>query len=309
MADLMNMQPDEYKLLGKNFAPGRPYGIKSVTWHHMAGDLDADGCNRVWEKSGAAAHYSCDRNGWIVQHVHDMDRAYACGDGVGRGSAGNDKSVSIEVANDAAGPWTVHERALEACARLTAALCRFYGLGRPEWMVNVFPHRHYSATACPGELAGSQNAHAMERAQHWYDEMTGSAPHEPQAPAQPQPAPQPSGIAVDGLWGDGTTRALQRHFGTPEDGVVSSQSSAWRASNPGLTTGWEWVAGPRGSRLVAAIQRAVGVTPDGLIGPDTINGIIRRFKAESGATVEDGKLDLNSPTVKAMQRALNEGHF
>ena len=119
MADLMNMQPDEYKLLGKNFAPGRPYGIKSVTWHHMAGDLDADGCNRVWEKSGAAAHYSCDRNGWIVQHVHDMDRAYACGDGVGRGSAGSDKSVSIEVANDAAGPWTVHERALEACARLT----------------------------------------------------------------------------------------------------------------------------------------------------------------------------------------------
>ena len=36
------------------------------------------------------------------------------------------------------------------------------------------------------------------------------------------------GIVVDGLWGEGTTLALQKHFGTPADGIVSSQEVANR---------------------------------------------------------------------------------
>ena len=88
MADFENVQPDEYKLLGRNFTPGRPWGITGVTIHHMAGDLDADGCNRVWRGAGTSAHYSVDRNGKIVQHVNDTDRAWACGDGVGVNSGG-----------------------------------------------------------------------------------------------------------------------------------------------------------------------------------------------------------------------------
>lgn len=304
MADFENIQPDEYKLLGKNYAPGRPYGIKSITWHHMAGDLDADGCNNVWRKAGTSAHYSIDRNGYIVQHVHDMDRAYACGDGIGRGSGGNDKSISLEFANDRRGPWTVHPAAIEAGAHMTAALCKAYGLGRPEWMVNVFPHKHWSATACPGELAGSQNAEAMRRAQEWYDAMTdGTAP-------APAPFPATSGnLTVDGYWGKDTTLDLQSYFGTPIDGIVSSQSSAWRSQNGGLTGGWEWVADPKGFKLIIEVQKAVRVAADGMIGPKTINALIRHFKAESGAVVEDGKLDGESPTIKAMQRALNEGRF
>lgn len=125
----------------------------------------------------------------------------------------------------------------------------------------------------------------------------------------PAPQPAPSGIAVDGYWGEGTTRALQRHFGTPIDGIVSSQSAHWRKSNPGLTTGWEWVGDPKGSRLVAEMQEAMGIAADGLFGPSTANALIRRFRAESGATVEDGRLDADSPTVRAMQRAINEGRF
>lgn len=310
MADLMNMQPDEYKLLGKNFAPGRPYGIKSVTWHHMAGDLDADGCNRVWSKSGAAAHYSCDRNGWIVQHVHDMDRAYACGDGVNKGSAGNDKSVSIEVANDATGPWTVHEKALEACAHLTAALCRCYGLGRPEWMVNVFPHRHYSATACPGELAGSQNAHAMERAHHWYDEMTGAAPAPaPQPPAQQPQAPQPpaqQGLDVDGYWGEATTERAQEIAGLVADGEVWHQYIGNKSRLEGCTDGWKYDGTLSGSPLIRWMQQNVlGIAADGLAGKDFANAMIRKY----GNGCQDGKLDYPSTAIKGFQRALNEGHF
>lgn len=188
MADFANVQPDEYKLLGCNFSAGRPFGIKGVTIHHMAGDLNAAQCNSIWAANGCSAHYSVDRNGYIVQHVNDTDRAYACGDGIGTGG-GNDTTISIEHANSARGPWTVHEAAIESGAHLVAALCLYYGLGRPAWMVNVFPHKHWSSTACPGELAGSQRDHYMQRAVEWYDAMVGGT--QPSAPTV-QPAATPA---------------------------------------------------------------------------------------------------------------------
>ena len=171
MADFENVQPDEYKYLGCNYNPGRPQGIHGITIHHMAGNLSADDCNRVWANAGTSAHYSIDQNGYIVQHVDDTDRAWACGN-----AYANDVTISIEHANDNSDPWTVFPAAIESGAHLVAALCKAYDLGRPEWMVNVFPHKHWSSTACPGELAGSQNAQYMQRSQEWYDAMTGNAP-------------------------------------------------------------------------------------------------------------------------------------
>lgn len=172
---MRGMEPDAVMPLGCNFSPGRPWGVSSVTLHHMAGDLDAAQCDATWRRSGNSAHYSVDARGRVVRHVADTDRAYACGDGVGVGSGGNDRSISIEHANSGRGPWTVHAAAVESGARLTAALCLRWGLGRPEWGVNVFPHSHWSATACPGELAGSQNAAYMRRAGEWYDLMAAGA--------------------------------------------------------------------------------------------------------------------------------------
>lgn len=191
MADWYNVQPDEYKYLGKNYTPGRPYGMIGVTIHHMGGDLDADGCNNVWRNREASAHYSVDRNGYTVQHVDDTDRAWACGDGIGTGG-GNDTTISIEHANNARGPWTVYPAAIESGAHLVAALCRYYGFGRPEWLVNVFPHKYWSSTTCPGELAGSQNAEYMRKAQAYYDEMTGSG--QPVNPQQPGDALNDAGL-------------------------------------------------------------------------------------------------------------------
>lgn len=185
MADFENVEPDEYKYLGCNYNPGRPNGIQGITIHHMAGDLNADDCNRVWASAETSAHYSIDRNGYIVQHVDDGDRAWACGN-----SWANDVTISIEHANNNSDPWTVYDAAIESGAHLVAGLCKVYGLGRPEWMVNVFPHQHWSATACPGELAGFQNAQYMERAQYWYDVMNGDNPSEPVQPAAPVEAPE-----------------------------------------------------------------------------------------------------------------------
>ena len=76
----------------------------------------------------------------------------------------------------------------------------------------MFGHKNFAATGCPGEIAGTQNAAYMARAQYWYDQMTGS-----NTTATPAPAPKPTttgGTSIDtlareviqGAWGNGNER-------------------------------------------------------------------------------------------------------
>lgn len=86
-------------------------------------------------------------------------------------------------------------------------------------------------------------------------------------------------LAVDGIMGAATVREWQRVMGTPQDGVIS-----------------------RPSTLVAAVQRALKVPADGLLGPVTWKAIQRRVGVPA-----DG---IPGPiTIKALQRRLNEGRF
>lgn len=112
-------------------------------------------------------------------------------------------------------------------------------------------------------------------------------------------------VAVDGKWGKETTKALQRHFGTTVDGIVSNQHEQYRYPNPGLRTGWDWDKNPngRGSDLIRAMQKWAGMSDsdcDGEIGPKTI----RAFQKKLGTTV-DGKVSKPSEMVKALQRWIN----
>ena len=307
MKDWETCDADEMRLLGQNYASGRPYGIDYITIHHMAGDLDADGCNRAWRASGASAHYSVDRNGVVCQHVWDGDRAYACGDGVGIGSGGNDRSISIEHANNSSNPWTVYPKALEEGAHLVAALCRLYGLGRPEWMRNVFPHKHWAATACPGELAGSQNAQYMARAQYWYDKMGGKDVDKPSASK-----PAAAKLKVDKLWGEDTTREAQEQAGTPVDGIVSSQDKSWEPKYRGCTTGWEWVSKAEGSQLIIKIQTTLRDKYGQYVGEiDGVAGRLfwRAFERAAGYDADEKGLEYPSNTIGWFQEKLNAGTF
>ena len=179
--DWKNLQPDVYMRVAAGFTNGRPYGISGVTVHHMAGNLTLEQCKAALDSNGTGAHYGV-AGGRVAQFVDDYNRAWACGDGIGTGG-GNDRTISIEHANDHADPWTVSEDTLDTGAHLTAAICVYYKLGRPEWGKNVWPHRHWSATACPGELYGSQKDAYIARAQAWYDSMVNGA-------AEPEKASQ-----------------------------------------------------------------------------------------------------------------------
>lgn len=154
-----------------SYASGRGgHKVEYIAVHHEASVGSSPySIAAMWSANGeVSAHYSVDNEGAIAQHVYESDTAYA----VGRWEE-NQRSISIEHANDHANPWTVSETTQESGAHLVAALLIKYGLGYPRWGGNVRPHKQIVATACPGELAGSQNVHYMERVCYWYEVMTG----------------------------------------------------------------------------------------------------------------------------------------
>lgn len=297
------LEADVNKILTVHYTKGRDGAkVNKVVVHYNYGNLTTEGCYSVWQTRPASAHYQVEDDGRIGQLVWDSNTAWHASNW-----QANISSIGIEHANRPDG--TITEQCLDNGAHLVAAVCKYYGLGRPQWLKNVFPHKYFASTSCPGQIYGSQKNDYIARAQYWYDKMNGKDVQKPSSSGSSSSSSGSSKLTVDGYWGTSTTKALQRYFGTPVDGVVSSQSSAWKKRNPGLTGGWEWVGNPVGSQLIIAMQKKLGVTADGLFGPKTANALIKHFKASSGASVYDGKLDGRSLTIKAMQKALNSNKF
>lgn len=119
------------------------------------------------------------------------------------------------------------------------------------------------------------------------------------APVPPS-KPNTGALTIDGDWGAATTKALQRAYNTPVDGVVSSQYP-W-SNFKGRVYGFGYSYNPAGSQLIAAIQRRLGVIPDGLLGAVTIRAMQRKL-----GTPADSIISKNSRMVMAMQQALNSG--
>lgn len=167
MKDWAKCQADVVKIMNKHFSSGRcGQKIQHVVVHYNAADLTVEGCWQTWQTRPASAHYQVESNGRIGQLVWDKDTAWHAGNW-----QENCRSIGIEHANRKDG--TISDACLENGAHLVAALCRLYGLGRPQWGVNVFPHKHFVSTSCPGQIYGSQKDRYIQRAQHWYDQMGG----------------------------------------------------------------------------------------------------------------------------------------
>lgn len=113
-------------------------------------------------------------------------------------------------------------------------------------------------------------------------------------------------LLVDGKWGKNTTTRLQQIFGTTVDGVVSNQWAKYKVSNPGLTSGWNWLDKPngKGSQLIKAMQRWADMPTrdqDGEIGTKTIKALQQKL-----GTTQDGRVSNPSQMVKALQMWANK---
>lgn len=203
MKNWNSLDADINLLLDNHYSKGRQgRAIDKIVLHHNAGNLSVRGCFETWQTRQASAHYQVQSDGLIGQLVWDGDTAWHAGNW-----EANLTSIGIEHADVSSSPWRISDACLENGAHLVAALCKYYGLGRPEWGRNVYGHNHFSPTECPASIAGNQRAAYMARAGYWYDQMTGNRPAP--APAPVATAPKIDALAdavIRGEYGNGNTR-------------------------------------------------------------------------------------------------------
>lgn len=106
-------------------------------------------------------------------------------------------------------------------------------------------------------------------------------------------------LAVDGSFGVASVSRLQSVLGTVVDGVVSGQARYSKNFFPALVS---VTYGSTGSTAIRALQRKLGVTADGLFGPNTIRAWQRKLKV----TV-DGYF--GPASARAAQVVLNNGRL
>ena len=125
------LEPDKFALVGSHrFTKGRSRKIDRVVIHHNAAvNWSTERVRDLWNNDRqASAHYQVEANGTIGQIVNDSDTAWHAAN-----ADINARSIGIEHAN-IGGPnrWQISDKTIEEGAHLTAAICRFYKLGRSE---------------------------------------------------------------------------------------------------------------------------------------------------------------------------------
>lgn len=230
--DWKNLNADVNKILNTHYTSGRSgRKINKIIIHYNAGDLTVEGCYSVWQNRPASAHYQVESSGRIGQLVWDSDTAWHASNW-----DANCSSIGIEHANKEGG--YISEACLDAGAHLVAALCKYYGLGRPQWKVNVFPHNHFAATSCPGRLQDEQRDAYMQKAQQWYDQMMNGA-ESPTKPSTPSTGNKKSNEevareVVAGNWGNGADRKNRlTSTGYNYDAVQAKVNEKSYGSKPG----------------------------------------------------------------------------
>ena len=249
MKDWKNLIPDKTEIVPAHYTAGR-YGQKVnkvVIHHNAAANQSLHDVVTTWQVRPASAHYQVEKDGTIGQAVYDGNTAWHAGN-----LSANLTSIGIEHTNSG-GPneWPISEATRESGAHLVAALCRYYGLGRPQWGRNVFPHQYFSSTACPWALANAYRDAYMKRAGEWYDAMAaGKAAPATTATAQkatPAAAPAKAAVAktktdkqnmltVDGVQGTATQARLEQVMGVKINGVDEAHEPAFEALQKWLNT-------------------------------------------------------------------------
>ena len=156
--------------------------------------------------------------------------------------------------------------------------------------IGIFEERLSSTqfTAIEGNAGSPSRVRRMTRAK-----KNIFAIYRPKYPKTPQ-------ISEDGYWGKTTTKRLQEVLGTKQDGIISGQLNSCKKYLENCeTSSWKFASTGKGSQVIKALQKMVGVTQDGLCGKQTVIAL-QRFL---GVTA-DGYC--GKKTVTALQKWLNK---
>lgn len=305
--DFEGLHADQNLWMNKHFTSGRSgEQIQYVVLHYNGGDLSFQGCYDTWQTRRASAHYQVQSDGQVGQFVHDLDTAWHAGY-----MPANKRSIGIEHANQGD---SITDQCIVSGSHLTAAICKAYGLGRPEWGSNVFPHNRFSSTDCPGPLREGTRFHDsyMQYAGEWYDAMENGTEPENQVPASPQPINDTS-LGDLTWWGPKFTLALQDQLGSEyHDGIVSRQpypNKKYLARADEAS--WQFKHLVRnGSPLIESLQSKIGANSDGFFGHESVKAL-QQWLVNKGYSIGQSGVDgyMGADTTTAIGNALNDGAF
>lgn len=217
-----------------------------------------------------------------------------CG-GSMHGIVTNKNSISVEMCcyKDKSGRWCITDQTYISTVYIVKYLMKEYGIPAK----NVVRHYDVTGKMCPcvyGFIAENGNDSIWQKMKK---DIAGSAD---QVPVQPKKdtASVKTKLTVDGICGKSTISAMQKFFHTPIDGIISGQYAGFKNIHKGITS-IEY--GHGGSSVVRALQKWLGVTSDGSLGPATIRAWQRKMN-----TPIDGVISLPSLLIKEWQKYLNE---
>ena len=112
-------------------------------------------------------------------------------------------------------------------------------------------------------------------------------------------------ITVSGVWDSITTTALQIKLNTPADGIISKQYRLNKKYVPAAGSGWKWqlVGLGKGSEVIRALQKKIGVKIDGIVGKDTAKALQKYLTKQGYTCAVDGYIGIK--TVTALQKWIN----
>jgi len=245
----------------------------ALVWHHDASPPgDSPGVPEFMRRNyaTAGAQLWVDRAGrWTVISCNKANHA---GTVLG-GMPGNTLSYGIETDHTTGEPWP--PELLSSLRIGSVAILRWLGASANDL--------HFHRTVCfkvgrksdPDQLDLRGERQALEAM--WNGAVTLSQPA-PALPVIPVPAPAlpaivlPGAIAVDGIWGEQTTRALQKTLGVGVDGLLGPIT--YRALQQRIGAVPDSIWGPNSRR---ALQRYLGVPADSIIGPQTVRALQARL--------------------------------
>ena len=198
-------------------------------------------------KSRTSAHYGVGRNNNVDQYVSEADTAWHAGN-----LEANRTSIGIENVNSSGAPnWSVAPETFETLVELVRDIATRNGLLPLRVGVNLFPHSHFTATACPTSL--------KPRLQELADRVNGSTT---------TPAPQPAPAPVQPAKPAATVYGKGYITNSP---VIGSIAKFMRATFPAYTSskalGNYW--GQYIESSIKQFQRRTGLESDGRVGPLT----------------------------------------
>lgn len=187
--DYYTLQPDKIYRLGKHYTPGRAgQKIQFITRHHLMyiGEGEAV-VDQIWSRRPASAHHVIGPTGRWVQTVYDNDTAWA-----NASQWANQRTIAIEHSNNTGrahgndfhpDSWNISNETIISGARVAAAYCLYFNLGRPVYGKNIRDHFEFTSTGCPVHLSGPKAGNAfggragkyhqqwMDEAQRFYDQL------------------------------------------------------------------------------------------------------------------------------------------